>query len=163
MEETLIKAFNCADSLPRCCFIWHRGAGRAAPLPAARVGKGPGSSPPRARAPGPATAARRLLMCRGGLRGGREGGRERGAMCCLNNSKKPPQNPENPPRDLSRFKKLLNRWPRGPGAEEPSALHLAPAGLLNPPSRFVSLRMKTRTPGSCPGKGTCRRKSPTEN
>lgn len=30
MEETLIKAFNCADSLPRCCFIWHLKVGRAA-------------------------------------------------------------------------------------------------------------------------------------
>lgn len=139
MEETLIKAFNCADSLPRCCFIWHLKVGRAAlrsaPLPAGallavgREGTGLGVSPPSLF---PGTSSFNGSCCcssTANLLSSWGGGKGRGVLRCLNNTTT---------YNHRRLKKLINKWPRCLGPEESSPFHLAPAGLINPPSHFVS-------------------------
>lgn len=162
MEETLIKAFNCADSLPRCCFIWHLKVGRAAlrspPASAARRGeggKGLGFSPPSLF---PGTLAFNESCCcssTANLLLGFEGREGKGSVVLFKQQQKNTHN-------LRRLKKLINKWPRGLGPEESSPFHLAPAGLINPLSHFVSRALRAPTSpvencarGSCLGKGTC--------
>lgn len=135
MEETLIKAFNCADSLPRCCFIWHLKVGRAVlrSPPCERLcGGGEGAGAGRdfrlplfsqepwlsMKAAVAALPAPRLIWCLVGSWG--EAGRERGVLCWFNNNK--------PTRDVGGLTLLGNEWP---GESRPP--HLAPARLLAPP------------------------------
>lgn len=139
MEETLIKAFNCADSLPRCCFIWHLKVGRAAlrSPPRARCsqwgGRGTGWGFHLPLFPG-TLAFKESCSCTSmanlfsGVGGERE--RKRSAVLFKQQQKSHIQ-PET-------AKELINKWPCGLGPKESSPFHLAPAGPINPLSHFVS-------------------------
>lgn len=141
MEETLIKAFNCADSLPRCCSIWHRKVGRA-PLrspPCKRAARGGGRGRGRDRdfrlplfSQEPWLSMKAAAVSStANLLSGFEGREGKGSVVLFKQQQKTTYN-------LRRLKKLINKWPRGLGPEESSPFHLAPAGLIDPLSHFVS-------------------------
>lgn len=146
MEETLIKAFNCADSLPRCCFIWHLKVGRAAlrSPPCKRCSPWGGRGRDRGfRLPlfsqepwlstKAAAVATRLICCRGG-------GEGKGSVVLFK------QQPKNPMYNLRRLKSSLINSPgvlarsrqvpftwRLPGPSIPFLILLAESHLPPPP------------------------------
>lgn len=139
MEETLIKAFNCADSLPRCCFIWHLKVGRAAlqSSPWARCspwgGKGTDRGFHLPLFPG-TLAFNESCSCSSTANlfsgfGEREG---KGSVVLFKQQQK---NPTYSPRQL---KSSLINGPVVLARRSQVPFHLAPAGPINPLSHFAS-------------------------